>query len=231
METSKDVVRKSSAFPVWQGYKVAAISDVHGFSNKDIDDWFDKNSGEILLFAGDLQYARDDTGTSFLNWFSSLPFIHKVMTFGNHDFNYKEITVEAEKYGNIHVLNNKSVILSGLKIFGSPYSLPFGPWEFMVPEEELAVMYSKIEPDTDIILTHGPPYGILDESVYNRKKVNAGSRSLLKAIDGLPELKASVFGHIHEGYGVWWNDRGTQFVNASLLNERYEPKNLPLWVI
>lgn len=212
-----------------EGYRVVAFSDLHGTITKEITDWFMSHPTEILLFAGDLQYNHIDDGKLFLKWVASLPYTHKILIFGNHDSKHASILKEAILYKNMHFLMNTHIIVAGLKIFGSPYSLNFGNWDFMTDEDGLNEIYNKIEPDTDIILSHSPPNGILDKTI--RWGVNAGSESLAYKISQMPKLKACVFGHIHEGYGVWWNENGTQFINASIMNVDYESVNLPIIVL
>ncbi|RAL00402.1 40S ribosomal eS8 domain-containing protein [Aspergillus ibericus CBS 121593] len=54
-------------------------------------------------------------------------------------------------------------------------------------------------PGVDIMITHGPPYGILDQVVPGHMSV--GCEHLFRAVKrARPRLH--VFGHIHEGYGA-----------------------------
>ena len=83
-----------------------------------------------------------------------------------------------------------------------------------------------IPPETDVLITHGPPYGILDEVLRDPRPV--GCRNLLHRIEEI-KPRVHVFGHIHEGYGqVRQND--TLFINASVLDVRYQPVNAPVVV-
>jgi Icc-related predicted phosphoesterase len=79
-----------------------------------------------------------------------------------------------------------------------------------------------IPADTDVLITHGPPYGFLD-SILNEQ--HAGCQDLLRKVLTL-QPRVHVFGHIHESYGMITRS-GTRFVNASLVNERYELMNKP----
>jgi len=49
-----------------------------------------------------------------------------------------------------------------------------------------------IPDDVDILITHVPPYGILDE--------NSGSEEVLNALCN-KNMKVHIFGHAHGGYG------------------------------
>lgn len=77
-----------------------------------------------------------------------------------------------------------------------------------------------------ISITHSPPNGILDDT--GTQKV--GSRSLLAKVQKLPKLKLHVFGHIHEGYGQQ-ETHGVKFVNASFVNEYYDPIHQSIRII
>jgi len=83
--------------------------------------------------------------------------------------------------------------------------------------------------NTDILVTHGPPLGILDQSYPHKYTDHLGCEELLEAVSRV-KPKINIFGHIHGGAGYWYND-GTHFVNASVLNEAYKPNNIPVTVL
>jgi Icc-related predicted phosphoesterase len=138
-----------------------------------------------------------------------------------------------------------------LKIWGSPWTKTFPGMNphckaFTVDtDEELAEKWLTCPNDIDIMITHSPAFGILDDvCVYPEGRCNSalysnvGSKSLLvRSMEIKPRLH--VFGHIHEcggkqlhlkraGYGT---ENNTIYVNASHVNERYEPVNKPIRVI
>lgn len=80
-----------------------------------------------------------------------------------------------------------------------------------------------IPADTDVLITHGPPAGILDMTPSGKQ---AGCQDLLDVID-IVQPRMHVFGHIHHSYGVT-EHKGTKFVNASTCTEKYTPDNKPL---
>lgn len=184
--------------------------------------------GDVLLHAGDITYkGKKDETDDFLNWFAKLPFKHKIFIAGNHDF-----YLEKEKFANIQsiipegviYLNDSEVVIDGIKIWGSPVTPWFFNWAFNRKRgKEIKKHWDKIPADTDIILTHGPAYGILDTVLNN---TNAGCKDLLNTIEKI-KPKAHVFGHIHESYGAA-KLKGTHFINASVLNESYELINKPI---
>jgi Icc-related predicted phosphoesterase len=83
--------------------------------------------------------------------------------------------------------------------------------------------WDAIPDNTDILVTHGPAYGHMDFVRYNG--INVGCEMLRHRINEI-RPKIHVCGHIHQGYGYYF-DGHTHFFNASVLNERYEYANLP----
>jgi Icc-related predicted phosphoesterase len=205
--------------------KIVSFSDIHGQHSRKLKRWFTYNPGDLLLFAGDLQLNQHDFGESFIDWVHDLPYTNKVLIFGNHDGNYMYTLRYTEKYPEIKFLMNSSITIDGINIFGSPYSvvIPNHSWWFSEPDEVLEKIWRGIPEKTNILLTHCPPIGIMDTTVDG---TNAGSKTLLDSIAQL-SIKYHIFGHIQESYGIKEKD-GTTFINASLLNEAYHIKNLPV---
>jgi Icc-related predicted phosphoesterase len=204
--------------------KIVAFSDIHGQISRKLTEWFFNHPGNILIFAGDIQKNHFDYGEDFLYWLNELPYYHKIITFGNHDGNWADTTAFAQEYKSIHILNHESINIDGIKIFGSPYSLEFGNWWFMKPESKLEKLWKQIPDDTNILITHSPAFGILDETIQH---VFAGSTSLIKRIWELKKLKYHISGHIHEAAGKLKLGKVTH-INASILDERYRIVNDPV---
>ena len=59
----------------------------------------------------------------------------------------------------VHYLEDESIELFGYKIYGSPYTIKYEHWAFVEPEEDLAKRWTRIPDNTDILITHQPPYG------------------------------------------------------------------------
>jgi Icc-related predicted phosphoesterase len=218
--------------------KFCAISDLHGYLP-------DIEPCDVLLIAGDIcpHFARpvgcrqDVAGqilwldTAFRTWLDeAVPAKHIVAVAGNHDWAFQkrpnDIPLLRWKY-----LNQTSVDIEGVRIWGSPDQLPFYDWAFNVEEEELARRYKFIPGGTDIIISHGPPYGYGDfvgtgVPSYNAGS-NVGSASLTKyMVDH--NTKYVITGHIHSGYGVY-DCVGTKVINASVVNEAYKLVNAPIY--
>jgi Icc-related predicted phosphoesterase len=84
--------------------------------------------------------------------------------------------------------------------------------------------WNDIPAATDILITHGPAWGFLDD-VEGRRGQHLGCELLAKRINTI-RPKIHVCGHIHSGHGHYF-DGHTHYFNAAVLNERYEYGNLP----
>jgi Icc-related predicted phosphoesterase len=166
--------------------------------------------------------------TQFLEWFSNTEFEHKIFIAGNHDFGFEEQTDIAQEYKNLGItyLFDNDITIDGIKFYGSPWQPEFHNWAFNLPRgEELASKWEKIPDDVDILITHGPAYGILD---YAPIGGHVGCEELYRKIAEV-KPKIHVCGHIHDGYGQKTMG-GIEFLNASVLNDRYEYAHKPIVV-
>ena len=194
--------------------------------------------GDLLIHAGDIS-SRGYTHEieNFAKWYDKIDnYDSKVFICGNHDFGFQD---DAEKvkglltgYKNIDYLQDDWMMVGEeyermVKIWGSPWQPEFHNWAFNLPRgEKLKEKWDMIPVDTDILITHGPPMGKLDYVPYDN--VNVGCEDLLTRIQDI-KPKIHVFGHIHEGYGYVF-DGNTHFINAAVLNGRYEYQNKPLTI-
>jgi len=215
--------------------KITYISDTHTRHNKCTDDLL---GGDILIHAGDIMnsgYSVNDIH-QFCIWFSSFDnYKHKIFIAGNHD-RYFQNSPEAAaeiltEYPNITYLQDSSVVINGLTIYGSPWQPEFCNWAFNLPKGGYGLMskWEAIPNNTDILITHGPPQGILDISGAPHNEGDLGCALLRERVD-LIKPKMHVFGHIHGSAGNTVNN-GTHFFNASILDERYEYWSKPTTVI
>ena len=212
--------------------KICCIADLHGKLD------FKVPEADLLLVAGDLCPAYHepwlcvDLQSDWLNiefryWLSFQPVKECVSIFGNHDWIGEFSPYRIPKMNaNFHYLQDSSIEIMGLKIYGSPWQLEFNNWAFNKTESQLISYWENIPEDIDILLVHSPPYKIMDKVDHGNFVKHIGSKSLKKRIKEI-RPKIAVFGHNHNGYGIVEED-GIKFVNASLLNEKYEMVNEPV---
>lgn len=214
---------------------IDCISDLHGYYPK-------LEGGDLLIVAGDLT-ARDfeSEHALFDYWINEQNYKKKIVIAGNHD---NVLAEKRLKFQFCDYLCDSGTEFEGLKIWGSPWTKTFAGMNPKCKaftcntEEELTSKFSLIPEDVDILITHSPPFGILDgiPNMYDGTYFHVGSRSLDdKIFSSLKNLQLHVFGHIHEHGGKKeknYSVRDKYFsVNASHVNERYKPINAPIRVI
>ena len=217
--------------------KITLISDTH---TKHRYCEADLPGGDLLIHAGDFMnsgYHKDDV-IEFLEWFSSIKgYDKKIFIAGNHDRiiendpTWSLLTIK--DYPNLIYLQDEGFSLydieedSSVRLYGSPWQPEFCNWAFNLPRnsEEMKQRWDSIPEDTDILITHGPPFGHLDVPGIG-KSIRVGCEMLRYRVDEiLPKIH--VFGHIHGSAGYYFNGH-THFINASILDERYDYTNLPV---
>lgn len=183
--------------------------------------------GDVLIHAGDMTGRGDPNDVvRFNSWLGTLPHPTKIVIAGNHDFCFVKDLTARDLLTNATYLQDSGVTVGGLKIWGAPWQPWFYNWAFNIHRgKPIKEKWDLIPQDTDILVTHGPPKGILDLTDGNEF---AGCEELLLAVQRV-RPKLHVFGHIHEGYGLLYKD-GIQFANASTCTLQYKPTNPPLIV-
>lgn len=218
--------------------KLVCISDTHGLHKK-----VSLPDGDILVCSGDVSGSgRIEEIIRFADWIKTLlsrgKFKHVVWTAGNHDILAEENPTLFRSLiaGAGHYLEQSSVTIDGIKFFGSPYTPEFFDWAFNLKRgDALRTKWNQIPTDTDVLITHGPPYKILDEIMrktrthYDDPTLEAGHVGCADLLEAVKRVKPQVhcFGHIHESRGLIELD-GTCFVNASICTLSYEPTNKPI---
>jgi predicted phosphodiesterase len=188
--------------------RIVVVSDTHS-------SYPDVPPGDIFIHCGDFSnrgtLSEVDT---FCGYIKSLPFKHKIVIAGNHDVcldqkSYPELRkkftiddADADKARTklkavCIYLEHEYTEVEGIRIFGSPYTPAFSNWAFMYRADQAKQIWGIENSPLDILITHGPPYGILDE-VSGKPQ---GCPELLSLIKRL-KPKYHLFGHIHENYGT-----------------------------
>ena len=189
--------------------------------------------GDIIVHAGDFTgrgYFEEQK--DFYNWYDNLyDYTNKVFIAGNHELGIEDDPQRAtdliNEYDNIIYLYDNAVDLFGLKIYGTPYQPQFFDWAFNLPRngDDLKAKWDLIPEDTDILVTHGPPFGRLDDQ---KNGGHIGCEMLRERIDIIKPL-IHVFGHCHYGHG-YRKVQNTHYFNAAVLNELYMYTHLPYTV-
>lgn len=212
-----------------QGLIIHYISDLHG--NRP-----ELKGGNILILGGD-HLASDGVRElgRFVKWLHRIcdRYDHIIYIGGNHDNKLQRYYPEGygpkfEREGldnpkNLHYLCDSGIELEGLYFYGSPHTTLFPRQNphcmaFSCSEYELRDKFSKIPDKVDVLVTHSPPYSVLDRNIRGQ---NCGSHSLMQRVgDVRPQLH--VFGHIHEDGAKKQNISGIQFINSSYVNENYK---------
>jgi|TARA_R110000851_G_scaffold145114_5_gene284467 Icc-related predicted phosphoesterase len=221
---------------------IAFLSDTHN-RHEIIEKRFGIPQCDIIIHAGDFtMLGYEDEVESFFDWYSALPIPNKVVIAGNHEIFFDPTAIKKYEKGrrfnriktlnprdivpeNITYLENESAVVSGIKMYGSPYQPEFYDWAFNIRRgKSLEACWDLIPDDTELLITHAPPMGHLD--VNNRGK-NVGCSDLKARIFSLNKLKTHVFGHIHQSRGVDISG-GITYINASNLDESYKPVHKPM---
>jgi len=203
--------------------KIVFISDTHG-KHDDLQ----AVAGDMIIHAGDVtNLGSEAEAKEFLNWFKALDFTYKIFVAGNHDFyfqNLYDFELNDLIPEGVTYLNDSGINIEGLNIWGSPiqpffFNMAFNKKRGM----EIKEHWDLIPEGTDILITHGPPFNILDKTIHG---MHVGCQDLLDALQ-LKKPKIHVFGHIHEEYGVK-ETHSIKFINASVLNVKYKMVNAPI---
>jgi predicted phosphodiesterase len=198
--------------------RVVAVSDTH--LNHD----FVVPDGDVFIHCGDATMdGRPEQLEIVGEWFAALPHRHKIVIAGNHERTFERFESFPKRYWPaITYLQDSGVVVEGLNIYGSPWQPEFNGWAFNLPRgESLARKWRLIPDDTDILITHGPPLGILDTVRGESRQL--GCADLLARVLSVKPM-AHLFGHIHSARGVK-EQHGILFANASICDERYKARH------
>lgn len=203
--------------------KLTLLSDTHNCHHN-----LKIPGGDIIIHSGDISNRGFDIEIeNFCEWYKDLNYEYKIFIAGNHDFYFQDNPDKSKKIlqkYNIIYLEDDFIYVGEypnfIKIYGTPYQPTYYNWAFNLPRHglELKEKWDNIPNDVDILITHTPPFGILDKI----NNLNVGCELLKdKIIDINPKIH--VFGHIHKN-GYYYNKK-THFFNASIINENFEQMN------
>ncbi len=208
--------------------KILLISDTHT-KHGYID--YPLTGIDMIICSGDVTINKvpainHGQALDFFEWYKSLFIQHKIYVPGNHDTAFERGYLRDYDFEDIHVLVHEYKEIAGLKIFGSPYTPTFGTdWAYNKDRSKLHKYWQDIPEDLDILITHGPPQGVLDLS---KDGVLTGCKALANRVKEV-KPKIHMFGHIHEwaGYSMEHVNSATKFINAAVveLSHTYELNN------
>ncbi len=210
--------------------RIVAIADTHQFHDE-----LHLPDGDVLVCAGDVGRAGDEEEIDgFLRWFVTMPHRHKIFVPGNHDgcLEVGDPALFRHRYPNVTMLIDEACVIDGVRFWGSPWTPTFFDWAFMRDRgPPLAERWALIPDDTQVLITHGPPKGVLDDvsryrarvigsdGVASDDDVVAGDEDLVGCADLMTRVRQvrpalHLFGHIHSQRGAV-NDGGITFVNCT----------------
>jgi Icc-related predicted phosphoesterase len=218
--------------------KIVCISDVHEKWDKLVIPECD-----LLISSGDYSFrGMPEVVKAFHTWLDKQPAKNIISVQGNHELWVQHNFQEAKQIAlaacpRVHFVEHELVTIDGIKIFCSAWTPWFHNWAYnaartLEDAKRMQIPYIKdkwkdIPQDTEILVTHGGPHGILDmtyqvDGVTPRGRV--GCESLMDRIAQIPTLKHHIFGHIHSSYGEK-EFRGIKFYNAANCGETYTIDN------
>lgn len=208
---------------------IAATSDTHGYHADVVVPKCD-----VLIHAGD--FCKNESTScfiDFLRWFEAQKVAHKIFVAGNHDRILESNPGFAgglirEFCPSAIYLQDQGIEIGGFKFWGSPVQPAFFNWAFNRNRgSDIRRHWDMIPDDTDVLITHGPPVGLLDKT---QEGDTVGCRDLYEAVLKVKPY-VHVFGHIHYSYGaaklVHDNGDKTRMFNCSFVGEDYKPQNHP----
>jgi Icc-related predicted phosphoesterase len=222
--------------------RLCFISDVHCKQNK-----VTVPECDILISCGDYSFKGEKhVVKDYHKWLNKQQAKHIVSINGNHelwveqDF-YAAKAIAVEQCPRVHFIQGELVEIEGLKIYGDAHTPYFFNWAWNAARDPVEAshtfkplikdIWDKIPNETQILVTHGPPMGILDTVIeqHTGRYIHVGCKDLLNKVDTLPNLKVHGFGHLHlSGGKLYQRDDGKIFINAAICDDSYKPTRSPV---
>jgi Icc-related predicted phosphoesterase len=214
--------------------KIWCLADTHGLHRQlELGKRKDFLSCDMVIFAGDESNDRDPHRNipeclDFMEWFERLPIPHKVWIAGNHSTAIEHKLVDPRSIDAIY-LENESITIEGIHIYGSPMTPTFYNWSFMKHERDMEDVWSGVPDETDILVTHGPPRMKLDRAFSpdpSGSFIHVGCKHLKNRVDQV-KPQHHIFGHIHNNQDAKLYNMGTvklpedetHFHNCSVIDD------------
>lgn len=209
--------------------KIVATSDTHfPFDPKAVPD------GDVFVLAGDLM--NEGTPAEWhprLECLAALPHKHKLFVPGNHDYYTQHFRglarSQLRREAGVTMVDEVEpwITIDGVRFLCLPFVTGLPGWARNVEEDWLyrwLMNTLDFDPAPDVIVSHSPPYKILDAC----GKENYGALAYNKWFhDEGTKPDVWICGHIHESYGTERIER-TDFYNVCMCNEQYKQVNPPM---
>lgn len=218
--------------------KILCISDTHN-QHKGVD-LLGVEDIDIVCYAGDFtNFGKKHEITRFVHWFTQIPVKYRILVAGNHELSLddkyvstesckktlniikKEVQSIVKNNDKLIYLENSSVVIDGIHIYGSPHTLgkQATKWAFQLEtDKEVHEAWAKIPSTTDVLITHTPPYKIMDK---NHNEEHKGCPVLANVVKNRIKPRIHLFGHIHCNNGI--KERGgTTYINASVVGTNHD---------
>ena len=212
--------------------RIVCIADTHG----DHLQLFIPD-GDVLVCAGDFSaHGTYLNALKFVNWLGAQPHKYKILVAGNHDLflergNPSEIDMFIRTMPpSVTYLLDSDITIDGVKFWGSPVQPTFLNWAFNRDRgADILKHWDLIHNDTDVLITHGPAYKVLDDTwdFDNRIIRYVGCKDLTDAIKRVRPI-VHIFGHVHYSGGKVQIEKDLISVNASMMDENYKIVNKPI---
>ena len=212
--------------------KIVAISDTHERHHL-----LNMPAGDVLVHSGDITNRGGIPKlAAFADWLKIQPYKHKVVICGNHDFCFQnpnhDIAVNLLREAGAIYLQDSSVTIDGINFWGAPWQPWFYDWAFNLQRgPEIRQKWDLSPDETHVLITHGPPRGILDlvdeDNGYTKHE---GCNDLMNRIHQLSQLKLHVFGHLHYDGGKSQTRNGKIFINAAMADDGHNMGRQPVVV-
>ncbi len=191
--------------------KILHISDTHGFHKQLVD----MPEADVIVHSGDFSMGgSEDEVLDFFQWFCDLPYKHKIAVAGNHDMCLYDAGIDGQP-DDVHYLREEGIVIDGIKFWGVPLFMEYAMYD------KYPVVVANIPKDVDVLITHQPPYNILDSTCG----VHFGSTELSDRLKVI-KPKLHLFGHDHNSYGMIKIDK-TIYSNGAIVDNHYKIKYSP----
>lgn len=226
--------------------KLLVMSDTHN-QHEQLNNYIENiKDVDVIVHAGDASNSKarpinNNELNTFLKWYNDLNIPVKIFVPGNHDVSMETLSIDKSLYPSVNFLIHDRLEINGVVFFGSPYTPTFGTgWAFNKSRSKINRAWESISDDVDVLITHGPPLGILDKTFsgvncidyknLNTYMLSCGDSALLKKIMK-SNIKYHIFGHIHDENNIFNNGilkiKDKTFINASIVDIRHKVVNEP----